>query len=85
MRSNEKATKMTKTDKLLCWLAIVLCVLSFIGIILALLPWDELQLDKLDYKDERLALMRACYPFGVPNKDTWKSFRRGQPGYIEWG
>lgn len=84
MDDNIKAKKMTASEKVLCWVCIVMCSLTVIGCFLAFLPWIELQLDKLDYDDERLAFQRACYPFGVPDRNDWKQFRRGYPGYNMW-
>jgi hypothetical protein len=78
------AKKMTRIEKLACWMMIVLCVSTVIFSFLGFLFWSDLQLDKLDYEDERLAMQRACYPFGVPGRNTWRTFRRGQDSYKRW-
>lgn len=79
-----KAPKMPFWDRMLCYMLIILWSSTVIFSFLAILPWTDLQEDKLDYEDERLAFLRAMYPCGIPSRHTWKQFQRGEPGYIRW-
>jgi hypothetical protein len=78
--ANMKAEKMTKVEKIGLWVLIILSVPTLVLIFPALCLWNDLQLDKLDYEDERLAMIRAYY-LEIPGRNAWKAFRRGQPGY----
>lgn len=78
-----KAQKMTKGYKILSWVLMIMSACSIVFIIIAIAIWEELQLDNLDYMDERLAMMRAYYG-DIPKINAWKEFRRGQPLYKKY-